>query len=412
MKVDTTRTAIKSLLFFALGMLVGPAQAQIVPDATLSENSRVTGGDNQVTISGGTTAGGNLFHSFSEFSVPTGTRAFFNNGATINNIITRVTGGKISNIDGLIRANGSANLFLLNPNGIVFGPNARLDLGGSFLGSTADSLLFEKQLEFSATTPNGKPLLSIDVPIGLQYGRKPGAIQVLGVGHKIAFDTERFEPIRDEIAGFQVPAERTLALIGGEVTLTNANLTAVAGRIELGSVASAGRVEIIPTVDGWTMGYDRIEGFGAIKLTQNTSVDVSGAGGGNLQFRGERISVLDRSTIFANTLGARSGGTVMLQADKAIEFLDANATPIDFFNLDPQTSINGLFAQVESGASGRGGKVTLSTGVLELTNAVVSVETLGTGNGGDLTIQATDLLMQGVQFTSTIEVGVGAILLG
>jgi filamentous hemagglutinin family protein len=103
-------------------------------------NSSVNG--EYVSIDGGTTAGQNLFHSFQEFSLSTGTQAYFNNPATINNIITRITGANFSDIDGLIRANGNANLFLINPNGISFGPNAKLAICGSCIASAADQLLF------------------------------------------------------------------------------------------------------------------------------------------------------------------------------------------------------------------------------------------------------------------------------
>ncbi|WP_367120473.1 filamentous hemagglutinin N-terminal domain-containing protein [Microcoleus sp. PH2017_30_WIL_O_A] len=133
-----------SLLFAFLLLFPASAIAQIIPDSTLgAESSRLVPDTiNNLPsdrISGGATRGSNLFHSFRSF-----------NG--IANIFTRVTGGQPSNILGTLGVLGNANLFLINPKGIVFGPNARLDLRGSFVASTADSIVFNNGFEFSTNT--------------------------------------------------------------------------------------------------------------------------------------------------------------------------------------------------------------------------------------------------------------------
>ena len=167
---------------------VDPIHAQIIPDTTLPVNSQVIPGvcTGCTMINSGTERGANLFHSFREFSIPTGGSAFFNNATQIQNILTRVTGTSISNIDGLIRANGNANLYLLNPNGIVFGPNASLDIGGSFLATTATGFKFANGSEYSATNPQSPPLLAVNLVPGVQFSVRPQGSAITSSGNLIA----------------------------------------------------------------------------------------------------------------------------------------------------------------------------------------------------------------------------------
>jgi|GEM_PF-325279 len=177
-----TGTTLKSLLWLVLfpflslscGLSLGlqKASAQITPDDTLgTESSQITTvNDFRELIEGGAIRGSSLFHSFEQFNIGEGQEAYFANPAGINNILGRVTGNDISAIFGTLGVEGMANLFLINPNGMIFGPNAQLDIGGSFVASTANSFTFPGGNEFSAVNPEAPPLLTINVTPGLQWG--------------------------------------------------------------------------------------------------------------------------------------------------------------------------------------------------------------------------------------------------
>ncbi|KYC42390.1 hypothetical protein WA1_20700 [Scytonema hofmannii PCC 7110] len=338
--------------------------AQIIPDTTLPNNSNVRLNGNTTIIEGGTTRGVNLFHSLREFSIPQGLGAFFNNAPEIQNILTRVTGGSISNIDGLIRANGKANLFLLNPNGIIFGPSARLDVGGSFLASSASSLKFADGFEFSATNPQTTSLLSINVPIGLQYGTNPGKIQV----------RESF---------LEGKLGQTLALVGGDVSVEGGSLRSPSGRIEIGGVADLGMVEIKgQQPDGvfrlTSLLFPENIGRSDVLLSKGAAINVTGAGEGSIAVNARNLDVLERSVLSAGigdglgTIGA-AAGDVTLKATEDIKFVESN-----------------VFNVVRPQAIGNGGNIIISGRSLSLTNgAILSASTAAEGNAGNVNVDVT-----------------------
>lgn len=337
-------------LFLEVGAGVN-ASAEVVRDATLPNNSVVTPKGSTFEITGGTTAGSNLFHSFEQFSVPTGGTAFFNHEGAIENIISRVTGTSASSIDGLIRANGTANLFLLNPNGIIFGSNAALNMGGSFVGSTGNSIKFADGREFSTVNLQASPLLSVSAPIGLQYGATPGEVRVQGQGNNLFLNSPSNPSVNrsDRPPGLQVSSGQTLALVGGNVTLEGGNLTAAGGRIELGSVGEAATVTLTPTHPGWFLGYSNVGRFQDIRLSQAASLEASGNRGGSIQVQGRNISLTDASAMLVDTLGNGTGGRLALKATDSVQ--------VSGFSFPPTGApfVSRLSTDVAPGAIGRGG---------------------------------------------------------
>jgi filamentous hemagglutinin family protein len=359
-------------------LATSPAQAQIASDRTLSTKVKTTDNRN-FSITDGNRAGKNLFHSFSEFSVPTGGSVSFKNAADIQNIISRVTGASISKIDGLIQANGAANVFVINPNGIIFGSNAKLSIGGSFLGSTASSLNFADGTKFSATAPQTTPLLTISVPIGLQFGGNPGTLVVQGDGQGLRSGSE----LMDTTVGLHVAPNQTLALVGGDVALTGATLKTAGGRIELGSVDGSGLVSLTPIDKGWSLGYSGVQSFRDIQLSGAAAVDASGLGGGDIQVQGSQVMLKDGSQIEASTLGSEAGGTLAVTASESVD-LSGTVQAANGY-------VTSLVTTVYEGATGAGGNLTLKTGRLIVRDgAQVTTSTFGLGKGGALSVNASD----------------------
>jgi filamentous hemagglutinin family protein len=356
---STLKTENILLLATTIWFLPLPTKAQITPDGSLPTNVERSG--NVLEINGGERRGGNLFHSFRDFSVPTGNEAFFNNAQSIENIINRVTGGNISSIDGLIGANGSANLFLLNPAGILFGPNARLNIGGSFFGSTADSILFPDGNEFSAIDSQSRPILTINAPIGLNLRENPADIQVQG-------------------SNLAVPQGQNFTLVGGNVSLEGGSLTAREGRVDIGGLLATGIVDI-----NATFGLDFPDNVpkADVFLRDGAFINVRGEGGGFI-------------TVNTRNLELTEGSAFRAGIGQDLVTSDAQAGDI-VINASETTSLDGSFIDndVRENAVGNAGNINLTTGNLFVVNSSrigSNIFVNGNGNGGNVSINASDLV--------------------
>jgi len=435
-----------AVLFFAFLLLFPfPAIAQIIPDNSLGAESSRTVPDTinnlpSDRITGGAIRGVNLFHSFGELNIPEGRGAYFENPNGITNIFTRVTGGNPSNILGNLGVLGNSNLFLINPKGIVFGPNAQLDLRGSFVGSSASGVVFNNDFEFSSANPQTVPLLGINIPVGLRFRETPGAIV------NASSITQVIEGTTVPV-GLAVSPGQTLALVGGDLIFNNGFAIAFSGNIQLGSVASPGLVSFNITPIGLGLDYTNVAKLGNIELSGLSTVIASGPGGGAIAVRGGTVTLRDQAALISDTLGdingrditvdvaqlrildqafistgtggTGDGGNVRVGATDSVEITGIGLENFQWTVIEASTSGTGSFSSRQSGitvgtaGSGRAGNIAVDTKQLRLAEgAIILNPSFGTGKGGNIAIKASELVevSESGVITAAIDRGNGGTL--
>ena len=374
----------KLLCFFLLSIITFPAcvSAQVRADNTLGTENSIVIPDAMVKgipsdrIDGGAVRGSNLFHSFSELNVSEGRGVYFSNPEGSSNILGRVTGSNSSSILGKLGVLGNANLFLLNPNGIIFGPHASLDLGGSFVATTANAIQFGEQGFFSASEPNIPSLLTVN-PSAFIFNRlRPGSITLNSSRESAGQRMSVFGRTTDAF-GLRVPDGKSLVLLGGDLTLTNSELNALEGRVELGSVGGTGKVGLTINQNELSLNFPNNLALTDISLVQKSGIYASGNHGGDIQITGNNIRLIDDSTLKAETFGNQSGGTIGLNARDTIEVIKTGNFGVDISTL--------------TFGDGDAGNIIIETKKLILKDGVqIAASSLGAGDGGELKINASE----------------------
>ncbi len=363
---------IRGLLSLCLLLTASLAQVPtaITPDGTLG--TTVTQDGAVYNIDGGTIRGPNQFHSFDRFSVGTDDTASFNGPSSIENIVSRVTGGHASDIDGALRSTiDGANLFLLNPAGVIFGPHATLRVTGSFHVSTADSLRFAD---------------------GAVLSVRLGEAGALTVAPPAAFGFLHANPAGIATRGstLEVQPRQTMSIVGGDITIRGGMLRSPSGRINIASVASAG--EVVLDAAGQPLGLD-VESFdrlGRIDVVEEAQIDASGASGGTVVIRSGRMQV-NNALIFANTQGNMDGAEIGIDIHVAEEIVLANQA----------------FIVTNTIGAGDAGAVRVTAGSLQMDDAAIGSTTSAAGHAGRVVVDATTMTLTGGAQIGSITQGPG-----
>jgi len=367
--------------FLLLLIINKPLAAAITTDGSLGPQLTLPGPHYLIKSQLGQQHGPNLFHSFQEFNLGIDEIATFSGPDHIHNLITRITGGHPSNIQGTLRSTlPYADFYLLNPAGILFGPTAQLDMAGSFYASTADYLRLGDQGRFNASTPQDS-LLTVEPVTAFGFlTNSPSPLSIFG-------------------SQLTLNSQQHLGLFAGPLTLQHAQLQIPQGNIRLLSVAHSGEFNPIneTPLDLST---------GQITL-DHSRLEVSGPGGGALFIQGGALN-LRNSYLYAQTTGDQAGQQIKLEAHTLLlEGTELNTETqgagkgADIF-LQAAHALNigehneqGVPSKIiansrgNSDEMGNAGNITIEAGDIFINDdALISTATHSTGQGGHLVLKA------------------------
>ncbi|NJO14885.1 MAG: filamentous hemagglutinin N-terminal domain-containing protein [Thioploca sp.] len=334
----------------------------------------------------------NLFHSFDKFNLIQGEQAVFTGPITVKNVISRVTGGEISHIDGVLSsAIPAADMYFINPAGILFGPHAHIDVSGSLYVSTAHSLQLGQVGHFDAVNLENT-LLTVAPPSAFGFlDNHPTPITLTGSQLILPPDNQA---IKQLLQGEAIPSH-TLAFVGGDISLNQSELRSYGHNINLISVAAPGEVPI----DQSQFPDNRLAAYGTISITDiNTAnrrfghVDASGLGGGSIFIRAGQL-LLDQGWIFADTWKDQSGRGITIETNNPLVLQNGSRITTEV--------VDNYFP---GQATGQAGSIAIKAGDIRLSQgSQIASSTSSSGAAGDVTLTTPGTIsITGVDRTGTL----------
>ena len=396
--------SLKHCLFYVIFIttLNITAYAEVVLDGTLGRGGALSGPDYLIGADLGQQHGDNLFHSFQSFNLESLERlesATFSGPDSVHHIVSRVTGGNPSHINGILRSTiPNADMYFLNPAGVIFGPYARLDMPASLYVSTADYLKLEDGGRFDVVQPVNS-LLTVAPPSAFGFLDAPiGKIDVNGSWLWMSKDNQLTFGNTLALVGGDITIKEEALLFNGNVFKKSGSLVSVDGQIHLVSVTSQGEASINPT----SLSDNAFAKFGTISITDSTeakatniigagNIHVSGAGGGEIFIRAGEL-LLNNGYVFADTFGDQHGQGITVQLTDELKL--ENDSRITTQSCYEATCNENSIGQT----TGNAGDIDISAGQIHLTDgSQIQSSTQTDGHAGSVTVSAEKLYIAGSQ---------------
>jgi filamentous hemagglutinin family protein len=432
---NSTATAVSLLLWSSLSLAdISFDHSSVVPANMQGQH---LSGDMTIRADYGKQLGSNLFHSFDSFNINQGETATFTNdgaSAAIHNVIGRVTGGNSSTINGLLRSTiPNANVYLLNPNGIVFAPLAQLDIKGAFHASTAAGLNFKDGGHFDALSINNDVLTAAPVK---DFGFIAGSANNNGT---ITINGSQLNQTETDL--------KTLDVTAGNISIeNNAVITLPTGEIRLVAMQGEGQVSLIannhailplPSI------APNANNAGSISIkggedTQRSKLITSGSGAGNISlwggdigFNNARAFNDNKDDINTTPINANVDKAIAIHANNLLvdnSFITTDANAANAAAITVNATANTIIAHAAAiksdvNAAGNAGRISVNSATLTIdgkddkngyTGIYSTTNSATTGNAGDVEVKAKEIdilnnghlysITQGLGNTGTVKV--------